>query len=57
MTDRVSLPKALETQHLVVSYKMLLKPLGIPVSESAPRLYLMERGERSTGLADPYGRR
>lgn len=43
LTDRVSLPKALQTQHLVLSYKMLLEPLGIPLSESAPRLYLMEK--------------
>ncbi|MCB1084917.1 MAG: lipopolysaccharide heptosyltransferase II [Chlamydiia bacterium] len=29
-------------QHLVVTYKELLKPLGIPVSETAPRLHVTD---------------
>ena len=43
LTDRVPLPKELSYQHLVISYKMLLQPLGIPVSESTPRLYLLDK--------------
>lgn len=33
-------PIHLETQHLVITYKMLLEPLGIPLSKTAPKLYL-----------------
>lgn len=43
LTDRVPLPENIHTQHLVTTYKMLLQPLGIPVSESKPRLYLTEK--------------
>lgn len=35
----VPFPKELETQHLTKTYKMLLEPLGIPLSDSTPRLY------------------
>jgi heptosyltransferase-2 len=38
----IPFPKQRKTQHLVVTYKMLLEPLGIPISETAPRLYLTE---------------
>ncbi len=37
------LPDNIQHQHLVVTYKMLLEPLGIPVSDTAPRLYLTEK--------------
>jgi len=43
LSDRVCLPQELQTQHLVVTYKMLLEPLGIPVSETRPRLFLGEK--------------
>jgi heptosyltransferase-2 len=33
-------PENKEIQHLVITYKMLLEPLGIPLSDSAPTLYL-----------------
>jgi heptosyltransferase-2 len=36
----VSLPPKIETQHQVVTYKMLLDPLGIPVSSNEPKLYI-----------------
>lgn len=36
----ISLPKTRHTQHLVLTYKGLLEPLGIPVSSTAPKLYL-----------------
>jgi len=36
----VPIPKEIKTQHLVTTYKMLLSPLGISVSETAPKLYV-----------------
>ena len=36
----ISFPMQRENQHLVITYKMLLEPLGIPLSKTAPRLYL-----------------
>lgn len=42
LTDPVPLPEKIDSQHLVVTYKMLLQPLGIPVSETKPRLHLSE---------------
>lgn len=38
----VPLPKTLQEQHLVKTYKMLLEPLGIPVSSTAPALFLTD---------------
>jgi heptosyltransferase-2 len=43
LTKAVSYPKELKTQHLVITYKMLLEPLGIPLTDSAPRLYITEQ--------------
>lgn len=43
LTDALPLPKEVTTQHLVLSYKILLEPLGIPVSDSRPSLYLLEK--------------
>lgn len=34
------LPENIRNQHLVVTYKMLLQPLGIPISDSPPRIHL-----------------
>lgn len=36
----VPTPKNIERQHLVTTYKMLLEPLGIPVSPNLPELYV-----------------
>ncbi len=36
----ISFPEKRKSQHLVITYKMLLEPLGIPVSSTPPRLYL-----------------
>lgn len=38
----VPFPSAMQEQHLVITYKMLLKPLGIPISNTPPKLYLKE---------------
>lgn len=40
LNKAVSLPKDIENQHLVTTYKMLLAPLGIPLSETLPKLYV-----------------
>jgi heptosyltransferase-2 len=40
LTRSLPFPANIQNQHLVVTYKMLLAPLGIPVSETAPALYL-----------------
>jgi heptosyltransferase-2 len=38
----VPFPKLRKTQHLVLTYKALLEPLGIPLSSTAPRLFLKD---------------
>jgi heptosyltransferase-2 len=43
LTDPVHMPKNIDSQHLVVTYKTLLQPLGIELSSSRPRLYLTEQ--------------
>ncbi len=43
LTERLPFPENIQNQHLVVTYKMLLEPLGIPVSETSPRLYLTDQ--------------
>jgi len=43
LTHSVPLPENIQNQHLVVTYKMLLSPLGIPISETPPRLFLAEK--------------
>lgn len=40
LNKAVPFPKNLETQHLVQTYKMLLDPLGLPKSDTVPKLYL-----------------
>jgi len=42
MSHPVSFSKKKKEQHLVVTYKELLSPLGIPVSDTAPRLIVTE---------------
>lgn len=36
----IPFPEQRKSQHLVLTYKMLLEPLGIPVSQTPPRLYV-----------------
>ncbi|MBS0649425.1 MAG: lipopolysaccharide heptosyltransferase II [Verrucomicrobia bacterium] len=43
LTDKVDLPAHVDQQHLVNTYKMVLAPLGIPVSETKPRLFLLDK--------------
>lgn len=56
LNKAVSFPKAKETQHLVITYKMLLEPLGISVSSTAPRLYVApEESAAAKTLLSSYG--
>lgn len=43
LTDSINLPTNVQQQHLVTTYKMLLNPLGLPVSETRPRLFLQDK--------------
>jgi len=43
-------PKQIETQHLVKTYKELLSPLGIKVSDTKPRLYLSAKEQADSLL-------
>lgn len=40
LTKAIPFPTNKATQHLVLTYKELLKPLGIPLSDTPPRLYI-----------------
>lgn len=40
LNNAVPYPAQIETQHLVITYKMLLGPLGVPLSNTSPRLYI-----------------
>jgi heptosyltransferase-2 len=40
LTDGISWPK--EKEHQVITYQRLLEPLGIPLSEEPPRLYISD---------------
>lgn len=42
LTKAVPFPPNKATQHLVLTYKELLKPLGIPISNTPPRLYISD---------------
>ncbi len=41
LTDRLYNPK--EKEHIVHTYKRLLQPLGVPVSETVPRLFVSDK--------------
>lgn len=43
LTHAIPSNKKRQSEHLVNSYKMLLEPLGIPLSETAPHLYITEK--------------
>ncbi|CCB87493.1 MULTISPECIES: lipopolysaccharide heptosyltransferase II [Parachlamydia] len=45
----VPFPINRESQHLVITYKMLLLPLGIPVSNTVPKLYVTNQ-EKNNAL-------
>lgn len=43
LSHLVEKPSNIQNQHLIQTYKELLTPLGIPVSDTKPRLYLKEK--------------
>jgi heptosyltransferase II len=43
LTYSIPLNERIQNQHLVTTYKTLLLPLGIPISETPPRLFLKEK--------------
>ncbi|NGX45724.1 MAG: ADP-heptose--LPS heptosyltransferase 2 [Chlamydiae bacterium] len=49
LTNPVALPSNIEQQHLVNTYKMLLEPLGIPVKNNPPRLFLSKNETEAAG--------
>lgn len=53
----IPFPPQRESQHLVITYKMLLEPLGIPVSQTPPKLYLTQAEQQTAKnkLATYYG--
>ena len=56
LTDAVRLSKNYETQHLVITYKEILKGLGISVSTTSPRLCITEEeGESCWRMLEGYG--
>ncbi len=42
LNEALPLPTNYETQHLVTTYKHLLEPLGVPISDSMPGIYITE---------------
>lgn len=46
LTLPVPKPPQIESQHLVLTYKELLKPLGIPLSKTPPALYLTSQDKK-----------
>ena len=51
----LALPEHEESQHQVLTYKLLLEPLGIPVSNTLPSLYLQkEELEQAQELLQKY---
>lgn len=43
----IPFPEQRKTQHLVLTYKMLLEPLGIPVSKTSPCLYVTPQEQQA----------
>jgi len=61
LDQAVPYPLHLESQHLVETYKMLLRPLGVEVSDRPPRLYItgeeqetVARRLRRLGITDKH---
>lgn len=47
LTDPIPFPKERDQQHLVKTYKMLLSPLGISLSDTAPALFVSQDEQRA----------
>lgn len=46
LSKAVPFPEKRDTQHLVITYKQLLEPLGIPVSKTPPALYISQEEQK-----------
>ncbi len=46
LTHALPFPIEKERQHLVVTYKNLLTPLGVPLSDTLPKLYVTEQEQK-----------
>lgn len=56
LTKSVPVPEKVKQQHLVITYKMLLQTLGIPVSETSPHLVLKsEEIQEARALLERHG--
>jgi len=49
LTQPLPFPKNRDSQHLVLTYKELLKPLQIPISETIPHLYVTNKEREVAG--------
>jgi len=47
LNKALHVPQAIELQHLVKTYKMLLEPMGIPISDTQPTLYVSQEEQQS----------
>lgn len=47
LTDPVAVPKNSESQHLVKTYQMLLKPLGSTIFDKEPKIFVSEDEKRA----------
>lgn len=50
LSHPIPFPEERTKQHLVTTYKMLLEPLGIPISDTSPRLYVTDEEKRAARL-------
>lgn len=56
LSKAVPFPETRETQHLVITYKMLLAPLDIEVSDTPPKLYVSDQERQAAvELLKKYG--
>jgi heptosyltransferase-2 len=46
LNQGIVFPKEAYQQHQVITYKQLIEPLGIPISETNPRIYLSEHEKK-----------
>jgi heptosyltransferase-2 len=56
LNKALSFPLTIHHQHLVITYKMLLEPLEIPVSKTSPKLYISKNEmDSAKELLNRYG--
>lgn len=56
LSKAVPFPKNKETQHLVLTYKALLAPMGVPISNTPPCLYVSpEEHQKAVALLKSHG--